>query len=320
VVNFYEIKQLIARVFGVRSIEDNDEDIIVELSNSRVSGGEEQQGSYSFIISNVELQELYTKVSEMQGDNLRLSTDYSYEVAIDLNYPISRDQEFPILSTDSTNGIQYELGYPTIEYCLYLIMQIKYKMNQQQGQNSRMMPLRLRGSIDRYLNSDNNLSLSDLLPRIIGEYSLKIKSTNEKPKSLKNFIGLKASFEFEFMYKTGISLTEYSDITDMFNIGRYIGGRRRDIASTNVVPLRKYNIDVVDYYKQAIEDGVEVMGYTTWGCIDLVSASTAELKKRYGFIYVDRQQDGSGTLNRYKKKSFNWYKEVIATNGESLVE
>ena len=181
-----------------------------------------------------------------------------------------------------------------------------------------MMPLRLRGSIDRYLNSDNNLSLSDLLPRIIGEYSLKIKSTNEKPKSLKNFIGLKASFEF--MYKTGISLTEYSDITDMFNIGRYIGGRRRDIASTNVVPLRKYNIDVVDYYKQAIEDGVEVMGYTTWGCIDLVSASTAELKKRYGFIYVDRQQDGSGTLNRYKKKSFNWYKEVIATNGESLVE
>lgn len=317
-VNFYEIKQLIARVFGVRSIEDNDEDIIVELSNSRVSGGEEQQGSYSFIISNVELQELYTKVSEMQGDNLRLSTDYSYEVAIDLNYPISRDQEFPILSTDSTNGIQYELGYPTIEYCLYLIMQIKYKMNQQQGQNSRMMPLRLRGSIDRYLNSDNNLSLSDLLPRIIGEYSLKIKSTNEKPKSLKNFIGLKASFEF--MYKTGISLTEYSDITDMFNIGRYIGGRRRDIASTNVVPLRKYNIDVVDYYKQAIEDGVEVMGYTTWGCIDLVSASTAELKKRYGFIYVDRQQDGSGTLNRYKKKSFNWYKEVIATNGESLVE
>ena len=69
---------------------------------------------------------------------------------------------------------------------------------------------------------------------------------------------------------------------------------------------------------KAIEDGVELMGYTTWGCIDLVSASTAELKKRYGFIYVDRQQDGSGTLNRYKKKSFNWYKEVIITNGASL--
>lgn len=69
---------------------------------------------------------------------------------------------------------------------------------------------------------------------------------------------------------------------------------------------------------EAIEDGVELMGYTTWGCIDLVSASTAELKKRYGFIYVDRNDDGSGTLERYKKKSFNWYKEVIATNGASL--
>lgn len=69
---------------------------------------------------------------------------------------------------------------------------------------------------------------------------------------------------------------------------------------------------------EAIDDGVEVMGYTTWGCIDLVSASTAELRKRYGFIYVDRNDDGSGTLERYKKKSFNWYKEVIATNGKSL--
>lgn len=69
---------------------------------------------------------------------------------------------------------------------------------------------------------------------------------------------------------------------------------------------------------EAIEDGVELMGYTTWGCIDLVSASTAELKKRYGFIYVDRNYDGTGTLERYKKKSFDWYKEVIETNGGSL--
>ena len=65
-------------------------------------------------------------------------------------------------------------------------------------------------------------------------------------------------------------------------------------------------------------DGVELMGYTTWGCIDLVSASTAELRKRYGFIYVDRNDDGSGTMKRYKKKSFYWYKHVIQTNGQEL--
>lgn len=81
----------------------------------------------------------------------------------------------------------------------------------------------------------------------------------------------------------------------------------------------------IDYLRQhllqveeAIADGIPVMGYTTWGCIDLVSASTAELKKRYGFIYVDRNDDGSGTLARYKKKSFFWYKDVIATNGAAL--
>jgi 6-phospho-beta-glucosidase len=69
---------------------------------------------------------------------------------------------------------------------------------------------------------------------------------------------------------------------------------------------------------EAIDDGVEVMGYTSWGCIDIVSASTAQMSKRYGFIYVDRNDDGTGTLDRFKKKSFDWYAEVIRSNGSSL--
>ena len=82
----------------------------------------------------------------------------------------------------------------------------------------------------------------------------------------------------------------------------------------------------IDYLRQHIEamrdaiteDGVEMLGYTTWGPIDLVSASTGEMSKRYGFIYVDRDDAGNGTLARSKKKSFDWYKKVIATNGEDL--
>ena len=82
----------------------------------------------------------------------------------------------------------------------------------------------------------------------------------------------------------------------------------------------------IDYLRQHIEamrdaiteDGVEMLGYTTWGPIDLVSASTGEMSKRYGFIYVDRDDAGAGTLARSKKKSFDWYKKVIATNGEDL--
>lgn len=67
---------------------------------------------------------------------------------------------------------------------------------------------------------------------------------------------------------------------------------------------------------KAVElDGVDLLGYTPWGCIDLVSASTGEMKKRYGFIYVDKDNAGNGSLKRYKKKSFDWYKNVIANNG-----
>lgn len=69
---------------------------------------------------------------------------------------------------------------------------------------------------------------------------------------------------------------------------------------------------------EALADGVDLLGYTTWGCIDIVSASTAQLSKRYGFIYVDRDDDGSGSFARYRKKSFDWYAEVIRTNGASL--
>ena len=69
---------------------------------------------------------------------------------------------------------------------------------------------------------------------------------------------------------------------------------------------------------EAIADGVQVLGYLAWGCIDLVSASTAQMSKRYGFIYVDRNDDGSGTLARYRKASFDWYAEVIRTHGASL--
>lgn len=70
--------------------------------------------------------------------------------------------------------------------------------------------------------------------------------------------------------------------------------------------------------KAVLCDGVDLIGYTPWGCIDCVSFTTGEMKKRYGFIYVDKDNDGKGTLERKKKKSFTWYKNVIASNGEKL--
>ena len=73
-------------------------------------------------------------------------------------------------------------------------------------------------------------------------------------------------------------------------------------------------------YKAIEADGVELMGYTTWAPIDLLSNSTNQMSKRYGFIYVDADDLGNGTYKRYKKKSFDWYKHVIETNGSCLFE
>lgn len=70
--------------------------------------------------------------------------------------------------------------------------------------------------------------------------------------------------------------------------------------------------------KEAIEEGVDLFGYTSWGPIDLISAGTSQMSKRYGFIYVDQDDEGNGTLNRSRKDSFYWYKKVIASNGEDL--
>ncbi|AND79293.1 6-phospho-beta-glucosidase [Streptococcus pantholopis] len=96
-----------------------------------------------------------------------------------------------------------------------------------------------------------------------------------------------------------------------------------DVPDENGFIADDYRIDYLREHiktmNQAInEDGVVVWGYTTWGCIDLVSAGTGEMKKRYGFIYVDRDNEGKGSLKRSKKKSFTWYQKVIASNGTDL--
>ena len=96
-----------------------------------------------------------------------------------------------------------------------------------------------------------------------------------------------------------------------------------DIPDENGYVEDNYRIDYLRKHIQALKDsveidGVELLGYTAWGCIDLISASTGQMSKRYGMIYVDRDDDGNGTKKRFKKKSFYWYKNVIASNGEVL--
>ena len=84
-----------------------------------------------------------------------------------------------------------------------------------------------------------------------------------------------------------------------------------------------YRIDYLRRHISEVEkavalDGVDLMGYTPWGCIDLVSAGTGQMSKRYGFIYVDKDDEGNGSLQRSRKDSFYWYQQVIASNGAKL--
>ncbi|EKT55729.1 6-phospho-beta-glucosidase [Providencia sneebia] len=98
----------------------------------------------------------------------------------------------------------------------------------------------------------------------------------------------------------------------------------KDVINQDGEIIDDYRIEYINDHlvqvREAIEDGVEVMGYTSWGPIDIVSASKAELSKRYGFIYVDRNDQGEGTLERKRKKSFFWYQDVIQSHGASLKE
>ena len=116
-----------------------------------------------------------------------------------------------------------------------------------------------------------------------------------------------------------------NDMHDRYNVPIFIvenGLGAHDVLEKDHSIHDQYRIEYLKAHikaiKDAINDGVEVMGYTPWGCIDLVSCGDCQMTKRYGFVYVDADDEGNGTYDRYKKDSFYWYKKVIASNGEDL--
>lgn len=117
-----------------------------------------------------------------------------------------------------------------------------------------------------------------------------------------------------------------NDLWDRYQVPLFIvenGLGAKDVKEADGSVKDDYRIDYLKEHikamHEAVLDGVDLIGYTPWGCIDLVSASTGEMSKRYGFIYVDLDDEGNGTLERSRKKSFDWYKEVIDTNGENIL-
>ena len=163
-------------------------------------------------------------------------------------------------------------------------------------------------------------------------YSNRTVSTEDKPDPNKNsfFSGtknpyLKASDWGWVVDPLGLRLT-LNDLYDRYRVPLFVvenGLGAYDKVEANGEIIDDYRIDYLRDHIKAMRDavtldGVELWGYTTWGPIDLVSASTGEMSKRYGFIYVDLDDSGCGTMKRSRKKSFYWYKKVIASNGDDL--
>lgn len=163
-------------------------------------------------------------------------------------------------------------------------------------------------------------------------YSTRVATADEDAKSTE--ANLLATAENPYLEKTdwdwavdplGFRIT-LNEIYDRYQKPLFVvenGLGAVDIPDDNGYVEDDYRIEYLRNHiknmRDAVElDGVDLIGYTTWGPIDLVSAGTGEMKKRYGFIYVDRDNYGKGTLRRTKKKSFDWYKKVIASNGEDL--
>lgn len=112
---------------------------------------------------------------------------------------------------------------------------------------------------------------------------------------------------------------------DRFHLPQFIvenGFGSRDVVEDGKIH-DDYRIDylrqhIVEMKKAVEEDGIDLLGYTPWSAIDIVSAGTGQMEKRYGFIYVDKDDEGKGTLKRLRKDSFYWYKKVIESNGQEL--
>lgn len=197
----------------------------------------------------------------MYKNGLELYTDDSYEVAVDLDRFAMYHQDNPITSADNINKVSYLLGYPTAEYSLYLLMLFKDSMQQSQEHNYSIFSMRLRRPFESLYNVTNN-TLENVLTKMIGVFSLKIQNSGDH-KTINQFKEMKTSFVFEFIYRARVSLVEFPDIYDMFFIKRVIHSRL-DEMPIDTPPLRKYNADVVDYYKQALASNDPYIKYISF--------------------------------------------------------
>ena len=254
---FLETKGLIGRILGIREVNE-DNDLVIDLTNPRFTRhssrylSNDDGATKQVVISNEELKAIFDKVSTLNFDGLELYAATSYETAIDLDLFMSRQRDVSIKHDDTTNGLIYELGKPTIEYCFYLLITF-LDTKESFKPTYRNPPMRFMRPMDPgvFREDAENITLTTMLQAVIGETTLKINATNGKSRLISQFRMYKTSFLFEFMYKSNIATIEYSGVEDIFY--RNASARENyDASLMDTPPAREYTADVVDYYKLAL--------------------------------------------------------------------
>ena len=247
-LTFVETKEFLCKLLnGTPSTENENYDISYEIHRRPM--GESTSIPTNTVLDS-ELRTLYDKIATYEIHDAALYNDNYYEIAIDFDsYLFRRNDSFDTL-TDTTNGLTYELGFVSPEYALYLIAFLGEKRSESL-ENRRLFPIdRFRHfSYSRIPDTENSLTLAELLPKLTREFSLKITST--RPFSLNAFRKQATSYCFEFMLETQFSLIEYKDLTSILMRPRLLRNRT-ECLQLDKAPLRTYNEDVVDYYKMAL--------------------------------------------------------------------
>ena len=255
-MEYLAFKQYLGKIFGVTEVTE-DQDIFVTLDSRFISRRDSE--NLSFTIANDELKELFLKVTAASFNGLEYFTNNTYEIAVDQDWyryhPSFHRADFPVVAEDTANHIKYPLGFPSIEYCTFLITQII--------EIQPVLVPRFRHALDFVSSRDINEqpTFQTVLPQIIHELTLKIET--QSPTSYDSFRNYKTSFSFQFMYRSNLSLVEYSHISEMFHLTR-TPRERYNFTQLSTPPLRQYLADVVDYYKLALSSDEPYIKYISF--------------------------------------------------------
>ena len=253
-VTYYEVKKLVCRIFGKEDIEINDDDVCITIKNKYLS-----KAGCNVVLKNDELKEIYDRVIEVTPNGLEMLTNNNdnkknkYEMAISPQHSMMIERNFPIKSNCSNIG--YEIGFFSIEYCIYLFILLIEKKHQRNEKISRLSH-KFHGILSYCMNATEKEDVDWKIALTHGIDELSIKIISEKnDNDIEWFRTKKSSYIFEFALETENPLLEYVDLDELFPIIKLtkskLAKNKIDIKTIKIIPKKEYINDVVDYYMLA---------------------------------------------------------------------